>query len=115
MIGTRGPGGGRHLPEYRPGCYYRRAEDCCPACMLRMILEQVAILVGIEPDRNAPDRDLAGTQVVVPAFHRANGDGGVDYVHGEITDKTGAKQDSTVCSVRLDDGELLTIAVERVE
>ncbi|MFC4987697.1 hypothetical protein [Saliphagus infecundisoli] len=27
-----------HVPRYRVGCYYGRMEDCCWACMLRLLL-----------------------------------------------------------------------------
>lgn len=87
-------------------------------CTCRMILGLIGVvsLLRIGTDRTAPERDLdlEGTRIVVPALHRTDGSDDLEYVIGEVTERF-ETSNQDVFSVRLDDGEELVLALERVE
>lgn len=115
----RGPGGKRHVPEHRSGCYYGRMESCCVLCTLRIV---IGVLLGIarlanplRGGRDAPDHGPAGDRITVPALHRADDRDAVDRVSGEATASFDMEQEPDVVTVRLDDGTELAFTIERVD
>lgn len=91
MTIERGPGGKRHVPEHRSGCYYGRMESCCVLCALRMVVRilRIGIARFVKPlrrGRDAPGHDSVGDRITVPALHRADDRDPVDHVSEEADD-----------------------------
>lgn len=61
----RGPDGRRHFPDYRPGCYHGRIEDCCLLCYLRQVGRLVTRPVGRPADDGPPPVGQAEERTVM--------------------------------------------------
>ena len=105
----KGPEDKVHFPEFKKGCYYGRAEDCCWFCFVRVCLSPLRQPIP-EEINSTSEHPIVGMSVRIPMVDQSNET--VIYAEGTVIKAYQTDSSPDVVTVRLDDGSTISLAAK---